>query len=172
MRIYPKVVPAMAREIVKALMGPGHIEVESENVAAAEDDLVAIVREYQRQEDSMNRQAKDLVVKRGWPSHKFAEARSMVVQAKRFPMGDDGIDYMIEQMMEFMLITNNIEEVYAQDNVLRKIIVTIMRRFGKMDEEVDTEARGRLKHLQEGTRDWEVQYQKVSDQVRRNKGLI
>ena len=62
--------------------------------------------------------------------------------------------------------------VLSPDNVMRKRIVTILRKHMKIDEEVDREVRARLKHLQEGTRDWEIQYKRVVEQVRRNKGLI
>jgi hypothetical protein len=37
---------------------------------------------------------------------------------------------------------------------------------------VDREARGRLKHLQEGTPAWDIEYQKTVEQIRRNRGLI
>jgi hypothetical protein len=47
-----------------------------------------------------------------------------------------------------------------------------MKRHLEVDEEIDREARGRLKHLQEGTAAWDIEYQKAIEQIRRNKGLI
>jgi len=41
-----------------------------------------------------------------------------------------------------------------------------------VDEDIDREARSRLKHLSEGTQAWEVEYQKTVEQIRRNKGLV
>jgi hypothetical protein len=41
-----------------------------------------------------------------------------------------------------------------------------------VDEDIDREARGRLKHLQEGTQAWDIEYSKVVEQIRRSRGLI
>jgi hypothetical protein len=41
-----------------------------------------------------------------------------------------------------------------------------------LEEDIDREARGRLKHLQEGTGAFEIEYQKVLEQIRRARGLI
>ena len=75
-------------------------------------------------------------------------------------------------MIEFMLISRNIEEVFSPDTALRKKIYVIMKKHLDVDEDVDREARSRLKHLQEGTANWEIEYQKTVEQIRRAKGLI
>jgi hypothetical protein len=41
-----------------------------------------------------------------------------------------------------------------------------------VDDEIDREARARLKHLQEGTGAWEIEYQKTIELLRRSRGLI
>ena len=172
MKFYPKQIDKMAAEIVQTLVDNNDIEVEPDSIPDAREDFAAIMREYQRQADQIADDAKTTLIRRNWPSSKFNEARKIVASSKNFPLGDEGIDFVINQMLEFMLITKNIEEVYAEDHTLRKIIVTILRRYAQVDDEVDREARARLKHLEEGTRDWEIQYQRARDQVRRNKGLV
>ncbi|MBW1871301.1 MAG: DUF507 family protein, partial [Deltaproteobacteria bacterium] len=115
--------------------------------------------------------AKDVLNSRGWGNAKFSEARKIAATARKFPMGDDALDYVINQMLEYMLISPNIAEVYAEDHVMRKRIVVIMRRYLKLDDELDMEVRKRLKNKQEGTRDWEIAYRKTMEEVRRMKGL-
>ena len=39
------------------------------------------------------------------------------------------------------------------------------------DAELETEVRGQLKHVKGGTAQWDVEYARVLDQVRRRKGL-
>jgi hypothetical protein len=95
-----------------------------------------------------------------------------MADVRGFKMGDDGIDFIIDQMIEFLLVSRNVEEVYAEDNVLRKKLHGIMKRHLDIDEDVDREARSRLKHLQEGTSAWDIEYQKAVEQIRRNRGLI
>jgi len=46
MRLYPKVIPIIAREAVQKLMQENDIEVEALRIADAEMDLAAIMREY------------------------------------------------------------------------------------------------------------------------------
>ena len=43
MRLYPKVIPTIAREVVAALMPEGDIEVETMRIADAEMDMAAII---------------------------------------------------------------------------------------------------------------------------------
>ncbi len=172
MRIYPKLIPTMAREIVQLLTKDGDIEVLPESMDAAREDFASIIRQYQIQEESVTDDAKTLLIRRDWPRSKLAEAKRIVAAQRRIPVGDDGVDFIINQMLEFMFMSNNIEEVYAQDHTMRKKIVTILRKYFKIDEEVDKEVRAKLKHLQEGTSDWEIQYKRVLEQVRRRKGLI
>src|SRR6266496_3908981 len=46
MRLYPKVIPTIAREVVQTLMQDGDIEVETLRIADAEMDMAAIMKEY------------------------------------------------------------------------------------------------------------------------------
>jgi len=172
LRFYPKLIPTIAKEIVSELTSGGHIEVADESVDDAREDFASIMREYQQREGSLTESAEAMLIRRDWPRSKLAEAKQIVASQRRLPMGDDALDYVIEQMLEFMLISNHIEEVYAPDNVLRKRIVLILRKFGKLDDEVEQEVRARLKHLEEGTADWEIQYKRVKETIRRNKGMI
>jgi hypothetical protein len=87
-------------------------------------------------------------------------------------MGDEGIEYVIGQMIEFLLISRNVEEVYSEDHNLRKKVFQIFKKHLDVDDEIDREARARLKHLQEGTSAWDVEYQKTVELLRRSRGLI
>jgi len=171
-KFYPKLIDRIAKEIVQTLTQRGDIEVEPDAMDDARQDFAAIMREYEAQERAISDEAKTMLIRRDWPRSKLAEARRILAAQRKVPLGDDGIDYVINQMLELMMMSGHIEEVYAPDNVLRKRIVTIIRKYAKMDEEVDQEVRARLKHLEEGTADWEIQYKRVQEQVRRIKGLL
>ena len=95
-----------------------------------------------------------------------------MADVRGFKMGDEGIEYVIGQMIEFLLISRNVEEVYAEDHALRKKVFTLFKKHLDVDDEIDREARARLKHLQEGTVAWDVEYQKTVELLRRSRGLI
>ena len=172
MRLYPKVIPTIAREVVQTLMGDGDIEVETLRIADAEMDMAAIMREYLAAEERVNQATKEALERRGYDHSKFAQVKREMADVRGFKMGDEGIDYVIGQMMEFLLISRNVEEVYAEDPVLRKKIYAIFKKHLDVDEELDREARSRLKHLQEGTPAFDIEYQKVMEQLRRARGLV
>jgi len=47
----------------------------------------------------------------------------------------------------------------------------VLKKHMQVDEELDEEVRRRIKNLEEGTSTWEVEYGKVLDQIKRNRGL-
>jgi hypothetical protein len=47
-----------------------------------------------------------------------------------------------------------------------------MKKHLDVDDEIDKEARSRLKHLQEGTSAFDIEYNKTVEQIRRARGLI
>jgi len=172
MRLYPKVIPIISRECIQKLMQDGDIEVEPLRIADAEMDLSAIMREYLANEERVNQATREALERRGYDYSKFNQVKREMADVRGFKMGDEGIEFVINQMIEFLLISRNIEEVFGADNVLRQKIHVTMRKHLDVDEEIDREARTRLKHLQEGTSAFDIEYNKTIDQIRRARGLI
>ena len=172
MRLYPKVIPIISREGIQRLMQDGDIEVEAMRVADAEMDMSAIMREYLANEERVNQATREALERRGYDYSKFNQVKREMADVRGFKMGDEGIEYVINQMIEFLLISRNVEEVYSPDNVLRAKIFEVMKRHLDVDDEIDKEARSRLKHLQEGTSAFDIEYNKTVEQIRRARGLI
>ena len=78
---------------------------------------------------------------------------------------------MTNQMIESFMQSPHIEEIFAEDAVLRKKMADILKRHMMVDDEIDAEVRKRIKNLEEGTATWEVEYNKAVDQIKRNRGL-
>jgi hypothetical protein len=171
MKLFTKQLPALAREIVEALQKAGDIEVAKGELPETVLDFQAILAEYARAEREVSAAARDLVAARGWGGERYAEARRMVAGLRKLPLDNEAMEYITRQMMEFMMISPRVEEVFADDEVLRKRIIDILRRHLDQHRELDEEVRKRLKHLQEGTRDWEIAYSRTMEQVRRARGL-
>ena len=172
MRLYPKVIPIISREVVQRLMQDGDVEVETMRIADAEMDLSAIMREYLAAEERVNQATREALERRGYDASKFNQVKREMADVRGFKMGDEGIEYCINQMLEFLLISRNVEEVFSADNVMRSKVFQSMKKHLDVDDEIDREARGRLKHLQEGTSAFEVEYNKTVEQIRRARGLI
>lgn len=172
MRLYPKVIPIIAREVIQRLMQDRDIEVETLRIADAEMDLAAIMREYLAAEERVNQATREALERRGYDHSKFNQVKREMADVRGFKTGDEGIEYVINQMIEFLLISRNVEEVFSEDHEMRLKIVQVMKKHLDVDDEIDREARGRLKHLVEGTSQFEVEYQKTLEQIRRARGLI
>jgi uncharacterized protein len=172
MRLYPKVIPIISREGIGRLMQDGDIEVEPMRVSDAEMDMSAIMREYLANEERVNQATREALERRGYDHSKFNQVKREMADVRGFKMGEEGIEFVINQMIEFLLISRNVEEVFAADNVLRGKIFEVMKRHLDVDDEIDREARSRLKHLQEGTSAFDIEYNKTVEQIRRARGLI
>ena len=171
-RLYPKLVPLIAREIIDRLAKEKDIEVEAIRMSDAELDMSAIMREYLANEERVNQATREALERRGYDFSKFNQVKREMSDVRGFKIGDDGIEFVINQMLEFLLISRNVEEVFSDDTQMRPKIMQIMKKHLDVDEEIDREARGRLKHLQEGTSAYEIEYQKTLEQIRRARGLI
>jgi hypothetical protein len=75
-------------------------------------------------------------------------------------------------MLEALFNSKNVAEVYADDKTLRLFFKTVFEKYTGVDEELDKEARSRLKNLREGTSEWEIEYPRVVAALKRQKGLV
>src|SRR4029077_5933869 len=139
MKLYPKIIPSIARDTVATLMADGDIEVETMRVADAEMDMAAILKESLAAEERVNQATREALERRGYDHSKFNQVKREMADVRGFKMGDEGIDYIINQMIEFLLISRNVEEVYAEDHVLRQKIFAIMKKHLDVDEDIDRE---------------------------------
>jgi hypothetical protein len=169
MRLYSGKIPTIAGEIVKALIDAGDIAVIDR--PEAEMDAQAVLKEYLRLDREITEKAKDLMQKRGLPYEQFGKVKRTLAQEKAFGLGDEGLEWMTNQMIESFMQSPHIEEIFAEDGVLRKRMADIMKKHMLVDEELDEEVRRKIKNLEEGTATWEIEYGKVLDQMKKNRGL-
>jgi uncharacterized protein len=125
-RLDPKVIPVISSETIHLLTREGDIEVEPTRIADAEMDLSAIMREYLTNEERVNQATREALERRGYDQSKFDQVKREMADLRGFKMGDEGIEYVISQMIEFLLISRNVEEVFVADDVLRPKIHGVM----------------------------------------------
>src|SRR6218665_3055037 len=116
MRVYPKVIPIISREVVQRLMQDGDVELEQMRVSDAEMDLSAIMREYLANEERVNQATREALERRGYDGAKFSQVKREMADVRGFQLGDDGIEFVINQMLEFLLVSRSVEEVFSDDH--------------------------------------------------------
>jgi uncharacterized protein len=169
MRLYSGKIPTMAGEIVKVLTEAGDIAVVDRS--EAEMDAQAVLKEYLRLDREITEKAKDVLQKRGLPYEQFGKVKRTLAHEKGMGLGEEGLEWMTNQMIESFMQSPHIEEIFAEDGVLRKRMADILKKHMLVDEELDEEVRRKIKNLEEGTATWEIEYTKVLDQMKRNRGL-
>jgi hypothetical protein len=169
MRLYSGKVPVIAEEIVASLTKDGDIETESPNEVKL--DVESVLKEYLRQERQVSDDAKSRMEIRGLPYSQLGKMKSTVAREKQVPIGEDMLPYLLEQVLTMLFHSAHVGEVFAEDHVLRKKMTTILKRHMEVEGELDKEVRSKIKNLEEGTASFEIEYQKVMDELKRKKRL-
>jgi uncharacterized protein len=170
MRLYSGKITPLSKEIVTALASNGDIETEAREEVVK--DVEAVLQNYLEMDRQSAERAKDILQARGLPPTEFARAKKLAAEQKGIKVGDDIMDFLLDQLIEILMHSNNVEEVFVEDHDLRRRMRPILRKYLEIDEAVEQEVRGRLKHVQEGSRDWEVEYRRMMDDIQRRKGLV
>jgi len=169
MRIPKARVPQVAAQILQSLIQ--HKDVETENPNEVQLDIEAVLNQYVRDEQEISEKARDLIAKRGLPSSQLSRVKQQLAEQRQLKIGDEAIDYLVDQLIEFLMHSHNVDEIYAPDHRLRRLIREPLRQIGDAEGALRDEVRAQMKHVKEGTAVWEVEYQRILEDVRRRKGL-
>lgn len=171
MALYRKVIPKIARDIIRTLSTQEAIEVDEARMGEAELDLAAVMVGYLDAEEEISREAADTLARLNMPKERFAQMKQRFAERRGVKIGEEGLDYLLNQLLEALFASKNIEEIYAEDQELRKILKECMNKSLKISDDVEQEARSRLKNIHEGTPEWDIEYPRMIAQVKRQKGL-
>jgi uncharacterized protein len=169
MRLNRGQVPQLSRQMVKALVDAEEIEVS--NQREVERDLESVMTGYLDSIDQVVSRARDLVHQRGLAQGEFSRIKQMAAEQAGIKMGDDGLDYVLTQLLEMLMHSGSVEEVYAEDLALKRRLRTFLRAEDQSHDQLDREIRAQLRHVQEGTRVWEIEYERMKAQIKRRRGL-
>lgn len=169
MRIPKARVPQIAAQILQSLVQ--HKDIETENPHEVQVDIEAVLTQYVRDEHDISEKARDMVAKRGLPSSQLGRIRQQLAEQRQLKIGDEAIDYLVDQLIEFLMHSHNVDEIYAADHRLRRLIREPLRQVNEAEGALRDEVRSQMKHVKEGSTVWEVEYQRILEDVRRRKGL-
>jgi len=172
MRLYSAKVPSIAQEVVRALLSSKDIDLED---AGAQKEVVAdvesVLRSYLETERIVDDKTRDLLARTGRGQNEFGKVREQIAEHQGIKVGDETLDYLLDQVVAMLMHSSHVEEVYAEDIVLRRHMTPIFKKHMQADTDVDTEVRAQLKHLKEGTAAWDIEYARALEAVKRRRGL-
>jgi hypothetical protein len=169
MRLFSTKVPTIATECVRALLASSDIEAESPKEVEA--DVESVLRNYLSTEKEVNERAKDLLERTNRGTSEYGRVRAQIADSKGIKVGEETLDYLLDQVVEIFHHSANVDEIFCEDVVLRRKMAPIFKKHMMLDTDLDNEVRLHLKNLKEGTSTWDIEYQRVLEQMKRKKGL-
>jgi uncharacterized protein len=169
MKLYAGKIPVIAEEMVRVLVEGEDIEAESPQEAQL--DVEAVLKEYLRMDRELSDKAKDFLDQKKLPYGQFFKVKKGMAEERGFAVGEEVTGWIANQIIESFMHSPHIDEVFAEDATLRKKVRDVLKKHMAVDEQLDEEVRRRIKNLEEGTATWEIEYNKVMEQMKRKHGL-
>ena len=98
---------------------------------------------------------------RGLGYSNLGRVKSQVAKERGGPGQEEVLPYLLEQILNILFHSGNIAEIYVEDAELRKKITPILKKHMDVENDLDREVRSKIKNLQEGTSDFEIEYARV-----------
>jgi hypothetical protein len=169
MRLYGSKVATIAQEVVRTLVSSRDIEAESEREVVA--DVEAVLKSYLETERLVDDKTRELLQRTGRGPSEFGRVRQQIAEHHGIKVGDEALDYLLDQVVEMLMHSNHVEEIFSEDVELRRKMAPIFKRHMGVDADLDAAVRAQLKHVKEGTAQWDVEYARVLEAVKRRRGL-
>jgi hypothetical protein len=169
MRLFASKVTPIATETVRALLAAGDIEAASPK--EVETDIEAVLRSFLTTEEEVNERTKELLQRTGRGTEHYARVRAQIAESKGIRVGDEMLDYLLDQIVEMFHHSKNVDEIFAEDVALRRKMAPIFKKHILVDDSLDAEVRAQMKHVREGSSMWDIEYARIMEQVKRKKGI-
>lgn len=169
MRLYASKIPAVVDSVIRILVDSG--DLETSNREEFQNDVESVLREYLRTNREVTERSKDILEQRGLPYSELHRIRRQMAEQLDFGIGDEAINWIASQMLELFMRSQFVDEIYADDQTLRRKLKELLRSHMQNDEDLDLEVQKRLKHLKVGTDAFEIEYQKQLELIKRKHGL-
>ncbi len=169
MLLPPHKVTDVAREMLQLLQREGNIETNMPREVQL--DLEAVLNQYIRTEQDLISRARQTLDSRGLNNRDYARVLRSLADQKGVKVGEEGMDYVLEQLLEMLLNSSNVEEIYAEDHELRRQLRIPLRKLEDTQQKTVKSTRPKIKAVQEATPVWELEYQRMMEDIRRRRGM-
>jgi hypothetical protein len=169
MRLYGAKVAPIAQEVVRSLVTAKDIETDAQREVVA--DIEAVLKSYLDTERIVDDKTRELLQRTGRGPTEFTRVRQQVAEHHGIKVGDETLDYLLDQVVHMLLHSSHVEEVFSEDVDLRRKMAPIFKRYMAADAELEAEVRAQLRHVKEGTSQWDIEYARVLEATKRRRGL-
>lgn len=157
--------PELASAVVRPLIDQELIETELPS--EVNKDMLAVFEQYLRDEQELAAEARQVAQKRGIAPSDAGRIKRELAKTKGIGLGEEAIDYLLNQLVEMLMHSGSVEEIFGEDHQLKLAMRGPIRTKFQSSDEVEDKVRKRMKHMQEGTSAWEIEYQRMKEEVSR-----
>ena len=169
MRLYRGKIELIAEEVITSLKASGAIEVADPTEAKL--DVEAVLKEYLRLDREVVEEAKNRMEVRGFGYSQLGRVKSQVAKERGAPGQEEVLPYLLDQILNILFHSNHVGEIFADDAEMRKTLTPLLKKHMEVDTELDREVRSKIKNLEEGTSEFEIEYARVMGQIKQHKRL-
>ncbi|MBN2718360.1 MAG: DUF507 family protein [Deltaproteobacteria bacterium] len=169
MKLFSGKVDIIAAEITQRLITGEKLETDSPN--EVELDIASVLKEYIRRDRNFTEKAKDICERQGLPYNSFPKIKRQLAKKEGFIFGDEAMDYIMDQIIGVFMHSQFVDEIFAEDHELKVTMREVLRKHTEIEDDIDEEARRKIRNLQEGTSEWEIEYKRAMDQVKKRRKL-
>lgn len=172
MKLYNARIPSIANAVVAHLSSEGCIEVSAENRVEAEKDLIAIMEEYRRRDNSLREAVKEHMALHNLPYERYGKVRQELADQWDHPLNAKVEGYLSRQFIENFMISRFVDEVYAEDSELYKRIQGVIKQFDVDEAGLRAEAEDKIKNVRPDSVEYEAALERALKEVRKRHGLL
>ncbi len=172
MKLYNARIPAIANAVVSTLTKEGCIEVSAENRVEAERDLIAIMEEYRRRDNSLRDAVKEFMALHNTPYERYGKVRQEIADQWDHPLNAKVESFLSRQFIENFMISRFVDEVFAEDGELYKRIQGVIKTFDVDEAALRLEAEEKIKNVRPDSVEYEAALERSLKEVRKRHGLL
>jgi len=169
MLLPPHKVTDVAREMLQLLQKSELLETDLPREVQL--DLEAVLNQYIKTEQELVTRARQTVESRGLTNRDYPRVLASLAEQRGVKVGEEALDYLLEQLLQMVLNSSNIEEIYGEDHEIRRELRIPLRKVTEQREKIERDVRTQVRQAEEGSPVWEIEYHRMMEDIRRRRGL-
>ena len=166
MKVYRKVIPRIAKDVIRVLLANRCIEIEVGRRDEAELDIAGVFVRYLNEVEQLNEDTRDALTRHKLGPEAFPRVKVTLATKRKLALGDEVLGHLLSSVIESLFDSRQVLEVFSEDGEIREILHTTVSKYIGVDEELDREVRHKLKAFREGTPEWEDEYARLINSMR------
>jgi len=129
-------------------------------------DVQSVLYSYLNNDQRLHREARARVERQGEDQSEVYNTKRQLAKQEGFGLGEEAPSYIIEQLIETMLHSSSVEEIFAEDKELRMALLPILRESMNTRRNLQQEVSTRLKQIERSSQSWEDLFFAVNQRLK------